>query len=87
MNDVYEIDFEYTAANGNTYSVRVYVDGRMCWARARRGLFTNFNTAMNESGDVDAVIAQIKAMSDAREYGNDGPAVHFRRAQGNPANL
>lgn len=87
MDDIYEIDSEYTAKNGKTYSVRVYVDGRMCFARARRGVFANFHTAMNETGDVDAVTAQIKAMADSGDYDTNSPAIHFRRAYGNPANL
>lgn len=87
MDDIYEINSEYTATNGKTYSIRVYVDCGMCFARARREPFENFHTAMNETGDVDAVLAQIKAMADARVHGTVAPAIHFRRAQGNPANL
>jgi len=61
-----ETTYEYAAKNGKTYRIRVYheVDRKFCWASARLGL-VKINTAMNETGDVDAVIAEIHAMADA----------------------
>lgn len=85
-----EIVSEYTAANGKTYSIKVYDDtdlGLSFGVARRPGGFGSIHTAMFENASVETVTAAIHAMADADGTGYIPPAIHFRRAQGNPENL